>query len=485
MDNSTTEMLLKAIEERSYGNNSFVDNALEHAKKIEKVGSSSVSMKDAYGNSLLAIGHDNKVETFTNYGFDNDTLNWPLWLALYNDSWVVKRAIDKPAQDEIKCGITVHNLDDDKLIQRLLKKYQFDLIQLLQWGGLFGGSIACLTFDNIIDEEYSKPMDFSKIRLSKAMRMYVVDRWYGVSADYNNIVDKMGDIDYGKPKYYDVTLADGKTIRFHHDYVIRYEGRTAPKLVKNGLLQGWGYSELSHILNEISRDDKLKSSIQSLIDKSLIEVIKMSGMRGVFMGADKDNEQQLRKRLEMVNWGRSFNSLTFLDKDDEYIMNSYSGLSGLSDLLEKNMWLVSAALEMQGVLFGDMKQGFSTDQDALDRYAETIKGRCESYVRPVYEKLLGIWYKQYDIDKKVDFDFNSLFLENDTNKKVEKLNTYVDLLDKLLNSGIITPKKFAEALQSYANNNVVNLSFTEDELKKLDEDAELSSELSKAIGGEE
>lgn len=61
----------------------------------------------------------------------------------------------------------------------------------------------------------------------------------------------------------------------------------------------------------------------------------------------------------MVNWGRNFNSLTFLDKDDEYQQNTYSGLAGLSDLLEKNMWLISAALEMQGVLYGDLKQGFS------------------------------------------------------------------------------------------------------------------------------
>ena len=81
--------------------------------------------------------------------------------------------------------------------------------------------------------------------------------------------------------------------------MLRYENRTAPQLIKCGQLQGWGYAEGSHILNELSRDDQLKSAITSLVNKSLIEVVKMSGMRGVFMGADKGNEEQLTKRLEI------------------------------------------------------------------------------------------------------------------------------------------------------------------------------------------
>jgi len=84
----------------------------------------------------------------------------------------------------------------------------------------------------------------------------------------------------------------------------------------------------------------LKADITSLINKSLIEVIKMAGMRGVFMGADKENQEQLTKRLEMVNWGRNFNSLTFLDRDDEYQQHDFGGLAGLADLLENNIILL-------------------------------------------------------------------------------------------------------------------------------------------------
>lgn len=238
------------------------------------------------------------------------------------------------------------------------------------------------------------------------------------------------------------------------------------------MLQGWGYSEGSHILNELSRDEKLKSSIQSLVDKSLIEVIKMSGMRGIFMGADQQNEEQLTKRLEMVNWGRNFNSLTFLDKDDEYQMNNFSGLGGLSDLLQQNMWQIAAAVEMQGVLFGDMKQGFGTDSDALERYDETIQGRCESYVRPVYEKLLRYIYTILDIHEKPDFEFNSLLEKKHKEEKMTKIQSFINMCGQLLGDGIISTTQYAKALKTFIDKDNIDFDLTESNIKKLEEETQ-------------
>lgn len=442
----------------------------------DSVEDSMKRINDSYSNSLLSIGSDDKVQSFTNYGFSNDTLNWMLWLALYNDSWVFKRAIDKPAQDEIRCGITLQG-ENEKFdnVYRRLKRYRFDLIQLLQWGALFGGSIGVMMFDNFKDADYAKPLNKTKILASSTMRMYVVDRWYGVAPSSSTVSD-MKSLDFGKPKFYEITFADGHTIRVHHDYILRYEHRVAPKLVKMGMLQGWGYAEGSHILNELTRDDKLKASVQSLVDKSLIEVIKMSGMRGVFMGADSDNEAQLRKRLEMVNWGRNFNSLTFLDKDDEYQQNTYSGLGGLSDLLEKNMWLISAALEMQGVLYGDLKQGFSNDAEALERYDETINSRCESYVRPVYDKLLRIFFILEGIDEKVEYEFNSLLVNKQDKERMEGMKNYSDLLSQMLSDGVITPKLYARAMQQFVTKNIIDFGLTDEEIDKIDESVALENE---------
>lgn len=457
------------------------DSVEEKSEGLIELGNSSEAMtlglKDAYGNSLTSIGTDDKVESFTNYGFSNDTLNWALWLALYNDSWVFRRAIDKPSVDTIRCGITLNLKDNEKkdVILKDLKKYRSDLINLLQWGALFGGSVAVCMFDNLEDEDYSKPLNVKKIQKSNVMRLYVTDRWYGVSTVASDTVSNMKSLDFGKPSKYRISFADGRTIEVHHTYILRYEHRTAPKLVKNGQLQGWGYAEGAHILNELSRDDQLKASIQSLLNKSLIEVIKMSGMRGVFMGQDQASENQLRKRLEMVNWGRSYNSLTFLDKEDDYQEHGFSGLSGLADLLEQNMWLISAALEMQGVLFGDLKQGFSNDTDALERYDETILNRAEAYYRPVLEKLLWILYKKYGITEPIEFDFNSLLVKKHDDERMEGLKNFQELLSGLLGDGVLTTAKYGEVLQHFVNKNEIDFKFDDEYLKSLE--SNMSEEL--------
>lgn len=446
----------------------YIDKLEQTHKQIAEAANTSKPIRDAYSNALLAIGGDDKVEKFTSYSFDNNTLNWTLWLALYNDSWVFRRAIDKPAQDEVRCGITLQGQADKTQAMRIMKQHRTDFINLLQWGALFGGSIACIMLDNCKDEDYARPMSTAKLRQAKTMTMYVVDRWYGVQPS-TTTVSNMKDIDYGKPKSYVVTLADGHQVKFHHSWVLRYEHRTAPKLIKNGMLQGWGYAEGAHIINEISRDEKLKASVQSLINKSLIEVIKMDGMRGVFMGADEENNEQLEKRLEMVNWARDFNSLTFLDSNDEYQMNSFSGLGGLSDLLEKNMWLISAALEMQGVLFGDLKGGFTNDTAALERYDETINGRCESYLRPVYEKFLRIIYNMLGINEKVEFTFNSLLAKEQTEKQVEDLKKFCELASQMMQDGVLTAKQYAKAVQNYTMNGTIDFGFDDNTIEKLDD----------------
>lgn len=429
-------------------------------EKIVDSANHSIMVNDHYRNTLTSTGTADKVESFTSYGFNNDSLNWPLWLALYNDSWVFRRAIDKPAQDEITCGITIHGKSDYSKVYDLFERNKDKLIDILKWGALFGGSIGVLLFENISDEEMSQPLSLEKIK-GKRFKIYVTDRWYGVSSSYET-VENMSDIDFGKPAMYNISFADGKTYNVHHSYVLRYEHRNAPQLIKTGQLQGWGYAEGAHILNELSRDDQLKSAITSLVNKSLIEVIKMSGMRGVFMGTDAGNEEQLRKRLEMVNWARSYNSLTLLDKDDDYIQHQFSGLNGLSQLLEINMWLIAAALEMQGVLFGDLKGGLSQESDAFHRYAITIKNRCNSLARPVLQKFLQICFAVCDIDERVKFDFDSLEKDVELNAKIESMKNFTGYIQNLLDSQLIDKFSAISAIENYITNGTINIQFDKD-----------------------
>lgn len=460
--------LLSAVmsDSNRFKSTSLEDSVDKRRLDIIDAASKSKPINDSYRNDLSSIGTADMVQSFNSYGFNNDTLNWPLWLALYNDSWVFRRAIDKPSQDSINAGITLIGEGNFNKVYKDYNKYKFDLIKILQWGALFGGSVGVMLFDTIPDKDMIKPLDKSKIKGAK-MKMYVTDRWYGVSVDMTKTVTNMRDIDFGKPEMYNITFANGKSFPVHHSYVLRYEHRTAPNLVKNGQLQGWGYAEGAHILNELSRDDQLKGAISSLINKSLIEIIKMSGMRGVFMGTDQGNEEQLRKRLEMVNWGRTFNSLTFLDKDDEYDQREFGGLEGLANLLDTNMILIAAALEMQGILFGDLKGGLNQESDAFRRYSVTIENRCNSYVKPIVHKLLTILYLMNGIEESVDFEFNSLNKKDENNDKIDSLLNLANMLDKLVQGGILTKYQYADTMKGYLSKNILNINFSDEHMNKL------------------
>ena len=161
MDIENLISLLNQISNKKSGND-FIDNLNDKSDELVKILGDSVPLQktnkninDSYGNSLLSIGNDSKTELFSNYTFTNDTLNWPLWLALYNDSWVFARAIDKPAQDCVKAGLTILNdISNKNEIDNEIKNYRDDMIQLFTWGRLFGGSIAIAMFDNFKEREY-------------------------------------------------------------------------------------------------------------------------------------------------------------------------------------------------------------------------------------------------------------------------------------------------------------------------------------------
>ena len=93
--NSKVIAMIKEIQLKDSERKTLEDSSEEKIEKLVDLGNSSEAMKssihDHYGNTLSSIGTDDKVQSFTNYGFSNDTLNWPLWLALYNDSCGFKR----------------------------------------------------------------------------------------------------------------------------------------------------------------------------------------------------------------------------------------------------------------------------------------------------------------------------------------------------------------------------------------------------------
>lgn len=420
---------------------------------------------DAWSNSILGTGDLNNIEKFSSYsGLDNSTLNYPLWTALYNDNWIMKKVVDKPSQDMVRAGVSIMGNADFSKVYQALDDLKTDLINALKWSKLYGGSIMVILFKGISFDKMEEPISWDLIKGSKSVKSYVTDRWFGCSPSYNDTVSNLANEDFGKPKYYDVQFADGTHHKIHHSWILRFENRKAPKLIETGMLQGWGYAEGSHILKVLMEDAELKGAIQSLINKALIEVVHMPGMRGVFMGA---KTEQLEKRLDFVNWARNYNSLTLLDKDDQYEQHTFSGIAGLSDVLQQNMWIIAAACDMAGILFGDLSNGFSTDSDALERYNEKILNDCETYYRQPLRKLIRMLFHMYEVTDRntgktpmVAFSFNSIIVDKKNENKMADIERILSIGEKMIDLKLIDSYGLAKTLKEYLSTGSFNISIT-------------------------
>lgn len=410
---------------------------------------------DAYNNPLTLSGLSNPLESMSSLNYNNITLNWWLSIAMYDNSGIFKIAVDTLSQDLIKSGITpnVENVLIKKFIQTTYNKLKPDLIYGMKNAQLFGGALGVIMFDTVKD--YSKEPDMALIRKAKKVTIRVFDRWQ-LSCSAQKVNDPMDD-DFGMSKYY--TIMDNNAsnlMNVHHRYCMRFVLREAPKIIKD-LLSGWGYSSLAHIYTELMKDQQLKHSIVSLINKSLLEVVQMSGMKGLFSAlADPDSQAQIEARLEMVNRYRNNNSLIFLDKEDQYSQFSFGGLSGLADLMESNKDDLCAILEMSKLLlFGDTKGGLSGNADSEYLwYQGKINGKQEEYLRRPLTKLIKFIcfmspMEDEDI-RELDFQFNSIIPEK-ASDKTERFKAFIESLGQLKELGIYDDEDVKKEVIAHAD----------------------------------
>lgn len=414
-------------------------------------------IRDAYNNPLTLSGASNPLEQYSSLNYNNITLNWWLSVAMYDNSGIFKIAVDTLSQDLIKAGITpiLNNVLTKKAIQNLYSKLKPDLIYGLKNAQLFGGAIGVIMFDTITD--YSRTPDLNLIAKAKKITIKVYDRWQ-ITTSQEKVSDFMSD-DYGLPKYYSVIEDENRSSKLtqvHHGFVIRFVLREAPKIVKD-LLSGWGYSTLAHTYSELMKDQQLKYSVVSLINKSLLEVVQMSGMKGLFSAlSDPDSQAQIEARLEMVNRYRNNNSLIFLDKEDQYSQFTFGGLSGLADLMDSNKDDLCAILEMSKILlFGDSKGGLSGNADAEYLwYQGKISGKQEEYLRKPLSKLIKYLALMCGIKQEelitLDFKFNSIVPEKEEDR-TNRFNSFVDSLSKLKEIGIYTDEDIKNEIIAHAD----------------------------------
>ena len=298
-----------------------------------------LSIRDgSFNNPAMGTGSSNYMLNSAYFMHNMITFDRSQLTAIYHGCWVLRRIVDRVSRDMWSRGVEISgNNDPDqlKLVYSRFRKVKRDLIYATQQAKLYGGSAALMMVDDG-ETDLSRPLNLRNIKPGSKITFLVTDRWFGLEWS-NELVDDYRDYDFGTPKYYSFFIDGQEELsgqKIHHSRVLRFVNRRSPKIIEQQL-QGWGTSELEHVLQDLMNHENTKNSIASLLNKALLEIVKLDGMRNTMSGLSAGNpqaSQMFAAQMTALNNYRTSNKLVFMDKQDDYEQVQYA-FSGLSDIL--------------------------------------------------------------------------------------------------------------------------------------------------------
>ncbi len=376
---------------------------------------------DGYSNvpANLGAGANNLVQT-ANYVMERFTWDYYTLNILFRDNWIAKAIIEKPANEMLKNGFSIHSQIEPDKIDKIMNiwqktKTQNKFLKCLKWARLYGGCLLIPMIEN--QGDLSKPLDYETIMPDSYKGCFTVDRWSGVSPSIE-LVDNITDPDFGQPEYYDVSdNTTGKTFRIHHSRVIKMIGREMPYWEEIAETY-WGASELEHVYTELKKRDDTSANISFLIFLANIRVFKMDGMSQMLSIGDQQAAQRVYETMKTMNHLMCNTGTLAIDKEEDFAMHGYN-FTGINDVYESFMLDISGAAEIPvDKLFGRSPSGFNSGAETLQNYYDTIDEKRETYVREPLEKIVKIITMSAlgEIPDDIEIDFNPVRRPSDLEK---------------------------------------------------------------------
>lgn len=446
---------------------------------------------DRFENPQMKLGQSDANLMYSRWQYERTFLDWFLWTTLYTQSWVFRNAVDKMSNamvSDIQIESDAEPTEINNVIE-LYEHYKPDLKHLVRQAKIYGGSAAAMLMQETIGSS-EEPLDIDRVKKGTKLTLFVRDRWQGLMWEETAGFEALGTPDFGKHKYYKFQIT-GDTgnkldeIKFHYSHVLRCGNRPATQFTKYQLT-GWDLPEGQHILDELTRDETTRASIASLVAKSLIEVVKMPGIRGLFSGISGDmggansaSRTELANRVKAITDYRNFNNLAFLDQKDEYQQFQLSNMTGIADILIQQRKHVAGATEIpEMILYGNADktglifQSDGTKTPELEVFQQTIDNQTDMNVRPIMDKLLPILWKianGTEMPEGTTYQFLPVFRESQT-QKLERAALVVNTARTLFDTGVFSEQDVAIEVRQHAKATGFGTNLTDEKISKLSDE---------------
>ena len=400
---------------------------------------------------------------------------WGL-ISLYEDHWICRRVVDVVAEDMVRTWpkltgeIDVKDLDRvERCIQRTQTKQSY--LTGLKWGRLFGGAGSLIVIEGH-EDRLEEPLDLDDVMPGSYKGLIPFDMWAGIQPDGSSIcVDFDRPDDVNKPEYYNVQLVGGGRFRVHASRILRHVGYTNPTPERE-TYQWWGISVLQPIIQEIEKRDNVSFNIANLTfranilamkDKELAE--RMSGL-----GASAKANRQWERRMAETNRLLSNQSMLIVPPDGGIDATQYT-FAGLADTYVMFQLDVAGAAEIPFTrLWGRTVTGLGQTNESDEKlYEERISKEDNTHMRPGLEgKLIPVicMSELGECPDDLGLQFPSIRVPSEQ-EKTEIAKAVVDTCSVAFNSGIISPRTFAQEIKQQSAKTEIGTNITDEEIAAL------------------
>lgn len=440
-------------------------------KKRKTTGTAKpVQTADAFSNPLFHLGYGSQSPLeATEYPLTRMTYDYALLNSLYRSNWVVQNVVGIIPDDMLREGFTVSGAISPKYQQELdrcLRQTQlYDRInEGMRWGRLYGGAAGLILIRG--QEDLSKPLELDTILPGTFAGLYIVDRWSGITPGME-LVSDLAAPDFGLPKYYDINMADGRTVvSVHHSRIIRFVGRELPYLEKMAEMY-WGESEVEALYADVVKHDNVAANMAALTFRANVDFMEVENLDQLFSVAPTAIQQRFWNMMQAQNVLKSNFGMQLVNKGDS-VKNTQYTFTGLQEIYDSMCLDLSGASRIPVTkLFGRAPAGLNaTGESDLQNYYDYVDTLRESKLRPILEKLLPIIAMSVwgGVPEDMDIQFPPLWTP--TAKEVAEIAKYkAETLIAVFQAGLMDQATAQKELKKLSDETGLFESITDDEIK--------------------
>ena len=381
--------------------------------------------EDGYVNLLNKYG--TKQDNSEAYKFEREPVIPDMQLTgLYEGNGLFSKIIDTPAEEALKHGFDL-NLKSNEMnafVDEVLDDLEWDekATTAIKWARLYGGALIVMLIDD--GRGLEEPVDWEHIRSIDELRVYersIVQPDYAslYQQDYGgkgvgNRVSK-----FGQPEYYYVSSIYG-SFKVHESRCLVFRNGVLPEQTSNATYMFWGMPEYVRIRRALRETVTAHTDSVKLLERSVQAIYSMKGLASLL--TTDDGENQVLKRLQLVDTSRGLlNSIAIDSEGEQYDFKTFQ-FSGVKDVIDATCNMLSALTNIpQTILFGRSPAGMNATGDSdFESYYNFVEKIQRLMLKRNLRTLLDIVFRagiaSGDVTEEPDYklEFNPLWSLSDT-----------------------------------------------------------------------